>query len=139
MSGLYYWERLNSLYPNSQERRRERYQIIFVWKVAQGLVQGYQANFYTSPRRGRLMQLSTLNNSAPASVRRARESSLKVKGARLFNAIPRDLRDMSVGTQDKFKARLDEWLATIPDQPTIPGRARAAATNSLLDQVQLVH
>ena len=85
------------------------------------------------------MQLSTLNNSAPASVRRARESSLKVKGARLFNAIPQDLRDMSVGTQDKFKARLDEWLATIPDQPTIPGRARAAATNSLLDQVQLVH
>ena len=139
MSGLDYWERLNSLHLYSQERRRERYQIIFVWKVAQGLVQGYQANFHTSPRRGRLMQLRPLCHSAPASVRRARESSLQVKGARLFNSIPRDLRDMSVGTQEQFKARLDQWLATIPDQPTIPGRARAATTNSLLDQVQLVH
>ena len=139
MSGHDYWERLNSLHLYSQERRRERYQIIFVWKVAQGLVQGYQANFHTSPRRGRLMQLRPLCHSAPASVRRARESSLQVKGARLFNSIPRDLRDMSVGTQEQFKARLDLWLATIPDQPTIPGRARAATTNSLLDQVQLVH
>ena len=38
MDGLDYWERLAALQMYSQERRRERYRIIFLWKVAQGLV-----------------------------------------------------------------------------------------------------
>ena len=52
---LDYWERLSTLNLYSQERRRERYQVIFLWKVAEGLVQGYSSAFYTSPRRGRLI------------------------------------------------------------------------------------
>ena len=138
MSGLDYWERLQALHLYSQERRRERYQIIFLWKVAQGLVHGYQATFVQSDRRGRQMQLAPLCNQAPSSVRKARESSLQVKGARLFNCIPRDLRDTSTGTPDQFKIKLDAWLSTIPDQPTVQGRQRVAASNSLLDQVQTV-
>ena len=81
------------------------------------------------------MVLAPLCNSAAASVRKARESSLQVKGAKLFNCIPRDLRDTVTGTSDQFKTKLDAWLSTIPDQPTIPGRPRAAASNSLLDQI----
>ena len=42
-------------------------------------------------------------------------------------------------TVDTFKALLDAWLSTIPDQPTIPGRQRAALTNSLIDQVAINH
>ena len=38
MDGLDYWERLQSLRMYSQERRRESYQIIFIWKLSQGLV-----------------------------------------------------------------------------------------------------
>ena len=138
MSGLDYWERLQALRLYSQERRRERYQIIFIWKVAQGLVHGYHATFVNSDRRGRQMQVAPLCNQAASSVRKARESSLQVKGARLFNCIPRDLRDTSTGTPDQFKSKLDAWLSTIPDQPTVPGRQRAAASNSLLEQVQTV-
>ena len=80
MDGLDYWERLSLLHLYSQERRRERYQIIFMWKVAQGLVQGYSATFYENPRRGRIAHLSPLRNQSPPSVKRAREASLKVKG-----------------------------------------------------------
>ena len=40
MDELVYWERLGKLGMFSQERRRERYQIIFIWKISQGLVQG---------------------------------------------------------------------------------------------------
>ena len=133
MAGLDYWDRLSSLHLYSQERRRERYQIIFLWKVSQGLVQGYQANFHQSPRRGRLMDLHPVCPTAPDSVKRAREFSLQVKDAKLFNSIPRDLRDTMVGTPEQFKARLDDWLSSVHDQPTIPSRVRAAATNSLLD------
>ena len=40
-----YWERLKYLRIYSQERRRERYQIIFIWKLSQGLVTGYHLPF----------------------------------------------------------------------------------------------
>ena len=133
-----YWERLQALSLYSQERRRERYMIIFIWKVAQELVQGYTAPFTSSPRRGRVMEVSPLKRNGPASLRNAKESSLTVRGAQLFNAIPRALRDMTTGTPDQFKQMLDTWLSTIPDQPTIQGRQRAATSNSLLDQVPMV-
>ena len=135
MDNMDYWERLEALHLYSQERRRERYRIIFLWKVAQGLVQGYQATFNTSPRRGREMQVSPMVNRGPASLRNAKEASLKVRGAQLFNVIPRALRDIATGTAEQFKLELDTWLSTIPDQPTIPSRQRAAGSNSLLDQV----
>ena len=38
MQSMDYWDRLSALGLYSQERRRERYQMIFLWKVAQGLV-----------------------------------------------------------------------------------------------------
>ena len=41
MEGMDYWERLDALNMYSQERRRERYAIIFIWKLAMGLVKGY--------------------------------------------------------------------------------------------------
>ena len=34
------------------------------------------------------------------------------------------------------QAALDNWLTTIPDQPTVPGLVRAADSNSLLSQTQ---
>ena len=136
MGDLDYWERLQALQLYSQERRRDRYRIIFLWKVGQGLVQGYKVPFTSSPRRGRVVQVSPLRNSAPASVRKAKESSLLVRGAHLFNSMPRILREIQYGTVENFKTELDQWLATIPDQPTIPGRQRAALSNSLIDQVQ---
>ena len=89
----------------------------------------------TKSALGRIHAVSPFHNNAPAAVKKAREASLSVKGARLFNLIPRDLRDTNTGTVDQFKSRLDDWLATVPDQPTIQGRQRAASTNSLLDQV----
>ena len=136
MEGKDYWERLKSLQLYSQERRRERYQIIFLWKVAQGLTKGYQLEFYSSDRRGRLAVVSPYHSKAPALVRKAREASLSVKGAKLFNSIPQQLRDMN-GKAEQFKSGLDKWLSTIPDEPSIPDRQRAALTNSLLDQTML--
>ena len=45
---------------------------------------------------------------------------------------------MNYGTVEKFKLELDKFLSVIPDEPTIPGRTRAATTNSLFDQLQLL-
>ena len=136
MEGLDYWERLKALKMYSQERRRERYAIIFIWKLAMGLVKGYTSiEFQHSLRRGWTAVPKTVNPGSQACVRRARESSLAVKGAALFNMCPQGLRDMASEYQDRFKENLDAWLKEIPDQPTIPGCMRAALSNSLLHQV----
>ena len=134
LDDLDYWDRLQALRLYSQERRRERYRIIFIWKTLQGYVDGYIIATYRSPRRGRFAEVGKYQTKAPSAVRKAREASLSVHGARLFNLLPQHLRDMNVGTVDQFKYGLDTWLATLPDQPTIPGRQRAAKTNSIVDQ-----
>ena len=139
MEGRNYWERLEELSMYSQERRRERYMIIFIWKLAMGLVKGYTSiKFIYSPRRGWMAVPRNIVPKAPSCVKNARESSLAVKGALLFNMCPQGLRDMASDHQDRFKENLDAWLHGIPDQPTIPGCHRAANTNSLLHQVPVL-
>ena len=135
MDGLDYWERLDKLGMYSQERRRERYMVIFIWKLSQGLVSGYKLPFNHSERRGLQVIVPPMATTAVSAVRKAKEASLQVKGARLFNLVPKEVRNMSGVTIDRFKYGLDTWLKSIPDQPTVPGRQRAALTNSLLDQV----
>ena len=138
LENINYIDRLSSLKLYSQERRRERYQIIFIWKIAQGYVQAYNLEFNYSDRRGRMAVPYTIVRQAPAAVRRARESPLGVKGVRIFNLLPVWLRTLDGVTVERFKGELDKFLSTVPDEPTTPGRSRAATTNSLLDQVQLL-
>ena len=55
----------------------------------------------------------------------------------IFNLLPVWLRNLDGVTVDQFKGELDKFLSLVPDEPTIPGRGRAATTNSFLDQLQL--
>ena len=134
-----YWEKLSHLRVYSQERRRERYQICFLWKQSQGLVEGYSFNWQWSDMRGRLAIPTNIPSSAPTKVKQARERSLGVHGARIFNILPVHLRNEDSGDFELFKNHLDIFLSTVPDQPTTPGLVRPAGTNSLLDQVPLLH
>ena len=134
---LNHWERLKLLHLHSQQRRRERYLMIFLWKVTEGKVKGYKAEFLECGRRGRLAVLRPYVRSASAQVVRARENSVGVKGCRLFNLLPVDLRDMRGCSVDCFKNNLDKFLATVPDEPTVSGMTRAAVTNSLMDQLAM--
>ena len=133
-----YWEKLSLLRVYSQERRRERYQICFLWKLSQGLVEGYEIGWQWSDRRGRTAIPNPIPPHAPSKVKQARERSLGVHGARLFNILPSNLRNENSGDFALFKNHLDIFLSTVPDQPTTPGLYRAASTNSLLDQVPLL-
>ena len=72
-------------------------------------------------------------------VQNARERSLGVRGALLFNLLPDNLRTMNTGHIDFFKNHLDVFLSTIPDQPTMTGQGRAAEMNSLIHQLPLFY
>ena len=95
---LNYWEKLSELHLYSQERRRERYQVIFLWKISQGMVSGYNLE-YTSDmgRRARTIIPKTVVRAAPTIVKNAREGSLGVRGARIFNLLHGKLSSMNQG------------------------------------------
>ena len=135
LENMCYWDKLRTLKMYSQERRRERYMIIFLWKLSQNLVCGYNVTFYENQRRGRLIMPSYAPQRASAQVKKARESSLKVKGAKLFNLLPAYLRNINADNVDIFKQELDWYLGSVPDEPTVAGQQRAAETNSLLHQI----
>ena len=76
--------------------------------------------------------------NGPSCVKRARERFLDVHGAWLFTLLPKSLRNEDAADFMLFKKHMDIFLVRIPDEPTMAGLYRAAATNSLLDQVTLV-
>ena len=137
LMGADYWQKLKLLRVYSQERRRERYAVMFLWKLCQGLVTGYDIAF-TPPdsRTGRKAVPADIPRT-PASLKHAREGSLAVKGVALFNSLPISLRNSDHGDTAMFKNHLDIYLANIPDQPTVAGLARGAQSNSLLHQIPL--
>ena len=131
-----YWEKLKILRLYSQERRRERYMIIFLWKITQQLVSGYSIMFTSrTSRTGRKAVPLQVPQSAPAAVKRARAGTLAVKGTQLFNSLPASIRNSEHGDILMFKNHLDIYLQDIPDEPTVSGLVRGAETNSLLHQI----
>ena len=136
VTSLCYWDRLKALRVYSQERRRERYMAIFLWKVSQGMVRGYDMEFTgVDGRRGRSALPRQIVATSSSLVKKARESSIGVKGAKIFNLLPVEVRNINSDNADLFKSELDLFLSNIPDQPTIAGNGRAAQTNSLLHQI----
>ena len=112
--------------------------VVFLWKTTQGLVKGYNVTTLESARRGRFIVPKTVVGSSPASVRHARETSLGVKGAQMFNLLPASIRNHNSTDVNSFKVKLDLFLSQIPDQPTISEQTRAAKTNSLLHQIPMM-
>ena len=134
---LPYWERLKCLRMNSEQRRLERYKVIYVWKILQGLVPNCgieESESQTSARLGRRCKIPQLKKKSNPAVQKLRDSSFQVTGPKLFNCIPKWLRNMKTLTLDEFKEKLDCVLASVPDEPRIGGPA-GWVSNSLLTQM----
>ena len=94
--------------------------IIFIWKISQGMVSGYNIPFTSrTSRTGRKAVPAPVSQSSPASVRRARAGSLAVIGAQLFNIMPAHIRNSEHGDVLMLKNHLDIYLQDVPDEPTV--------------------
>ena len=127
---LNYWERIHHLKMFSQQRRRERYRILYIWKMTQELVPNPGITTKISDRRGRNCTIPPLNNRAPNAITTMKENGFMVNGAKLFNILPRRIRDLDNCTLKHFKDELDRTLKTIPDNPPVTGYP--SRNNSLL-------
>ena len=109
-----YWSRLNILRMNSQERRMERYRIVYTWKILEGLVPncGVEEIGSTEERQGRRCKI-------PAGNSARRLQSFQVGGPKAFNSLPEYLRNTSKCSVEEFKEKLDRFLCKVPDEPKI--------------------
>ena len=137
-SDLSYWEQLKSCNLFSLERRRERYSIIYTWRIIEGQVPNLDATPITARthvRRGRECIVPQVSNASPTSIQAIRANSFAIRGPRLFNTLPAHLRNLTNCKPEAFKSALDAHLRSIPDEPLIPGltQFRRAESNSLIE------
>ena len=135
-----YWERLNDLGLYSLQRRRERYRIIYTWKILENLVPNVGANKIqsrTSIRNGRMCVVRLPLNSASSKVQGLVEASFAIHGGNLFNTLPKSIRNLTNVDLSIFKRKLDGYLSSIADEPQSPGytNRRRAASNSLIHMI----
>ena len=113
--------------------------IIYVFKIIIGVVPNiendkFQLKTTQNARLGRKCIIPPINPVSSASVASMVESSFPVRGPRLFNALPPDLRNFN-GSTLSFKAEVDKFLQNVPDQPCMPGYQQPASSNSIIDQL----
>ena len=131
-----YWERLGTLNMNSEQRRIERYKVMYTWKVLQGLVPDPGVNkMPENENRGRMCRV-------PFSRDPKRLATFQLSGPKLFNCLPKEIRNFTKGGVEDFKVHLDAFLSRIPDEPRCQGLTPGATdmllskpSNSLLHQV----
>ena len=129
-----YEERLKRLGIYSLERRRERYLLIYMFKVLNNLVPNPGFSWDYNCRTGFRIHLRQAVKGACAKVKRLVNNSTINKAAALFNKLPVDFKLQSDGNLETYKKRLDKLLTAVPDQPDSFGRA--ASSNSLEQQLQ---
>ena len=134
-----YWEILKNLGLYSLQRRRERYRIIYMWSILECLVPNPKPDqIYGkfNSRHGRFCAVPLVKNNGN---RKTMCVSFAVHSAKLFNCLPKEIRDLTNCSKDVFKKHLDNYLRTVPDEPQISGYTlfKRADSNSVIDMINL--
>ena len=120
LKDVHYWDRLKQLSLMSLQRRRERYIIIHMWKILNGVTSNdLKIQFVSRPRFGNLAIVPPAKKSASAAHQSMYDRSFAVMGPRLWNAMPYHMN--IIQDLDQFKSGLTKFLLTVPDMPPIRG------------------
>ena len=118
----------------SLQRRRERYQIIHIWKILNSQAPNdIKLEFTSSDRRGIRVCIRPIHKNASQTAKTRHDHSFAVHGPRLWNTIPKEAT--LAETLDSFKRLLGKYLKDIPDQPPVKGY-HPRNTNSIIDWYQ---
>ena len=137
-------EQLKKFKLYSLERRRDRYTILYIYKIISGLVPNFQDERFKieireNERLGRYCRIPSIQTRSTCRVKNLVDSSFAVRGARLFNALPKDMRNFT-GSYESFKSKLDKLLEIVPDKPLIPGyQSQNVQSNCLAHQISHIN
>ena len=124
---------LKQLNLYSLERRRDRYITIQVWKMLEGLAPNLNPSLQIQgnmqQRRGRTLQVHKLANT-PSHLQQIKRQSIRCYGVKLFNALPKEVRNITNTTTDKFKNALDRSLQCVADIPYLRSGVNNSSANS---------
>ena len=109
-SKLNYWERLKFFNMLSQERRMERYRKIYTWKILNGKSPNCGIKSKLNERLGRLCEIPQINKNSRKSVQTIRENSFQIHGPKLFNCLPKQIRNKRGCSIEEFKCELDQLV-----------------------------
>ena len=127
---LNYWQCLANFKMFSLQRRRERYMIIYIWKIIE----------YHVPNVNRLITVTQNVRLGRKCVNCSSNNKKKYQqitgiGIALFNLMPKHIRNCN-GNIESFKKALDEFLVKLPDEAHVLGHLpRRCKSNSLIDVV----
>ena len=138
MNDLNYYQRLKKLNIYSLERRRDRYIILYIFKILCNIVPNPGLSYKYSSRRGKILQHPSVTSSNSHAATLSYHSFIR-RAPRIFNSLPKDLRNSS-GNMITIKKNLDKFLSFIPDEPKIPGcfPTNSALSNRLEDQMLIL-
>ena len=136
---LNYWERLKTLKLYSLERRRERYIILYVFKIIYGIVPNPGLLWTDETRWGRcILYVNTHGSNTRGS--HIKKNSFIYIAYKLFNCLPTEIRNFD-GSMLSIKTALDSFLCSVPDEPRMNGYAMysRAQSNSIISQVNFAN
>ena len=115
-----YYKRLKYLKVYSLERRRERYDLIYIYKTLKSQVPNVGINFKWSQRRGRTIVPPPVHKNSTSHAATLRRYSFRSRAAFLFNHLPSELRNIHEQTSmDLIKRKIDYYLSKVVDDPVI--------------------
>ena len=131
MKDVDYWTRLKSLNIMSLQRRRERFNLILIWKIKNNLFPNdLGLQFEENPRTLITKAVIKPMSKVKGKILTAYENFFVIKAAKIWNKLPYSLTKIS--NPNIFIKKLDEYLALFPDEPPVEGYFHRT-TNSLLD------
>ena len=121
MHSLSYENRLKCLNLYSLQHRRDRYTAIYAWKITEEIVPNLSPPMCVnvSERRCRLCVLKSVERGHIGTLA---HSSFRWRGARIFNALPPKISNLSNCDVLLFKRQLDNYLSLLPDVPCTPNK-----------------
>lgn len=127
---LSYEARLKDLNLYSLQRRRDRYRIIYIWKIIEQKSSNLvpPISTYKSSRHGRFCVRSVVPTGHNGTLL---YNSFRFDAIRLFNSLPTVIRNITSVDVAIFKHKLDQFLLTLRDAP-----GATFSDNCLINRIQ---
>ena len=139
METLDYYQRLKVLDLYSAERRRDRYIVLYTFKIIKGKVPNPGISYKWSLRRGKVLCTPAVLSSKASRANTLIHHSFTRRAPRIFNALPKVIWNLPDDTSpNAIKKQIDKYLSSITDEPRLPGYlpTNSAASNRLEDQIR---
>ena len=115
-----YWDRLKYFQLMSLQRRRERYTIVYMWKIYYCKISNdLGISFADNARFGPRAIIPPLQSSVASKAQNIFDKSFAVKGPQMWNIVPKNVK--IIKELERFKIELNKWLLNIPDRPPVHG------------------